>query len=270
MKDRSAFLLTFAFFLLAPVLLNANIIVKNGLTHENEAASGEYYEGSLELQNDADIPQEVKIYQADYFFYADGRILYTDPGKLERSNAHWITFSPKRLTIPPKEEISVRFSVKVPADKMLSGSYWSVFMVEGIPDESPESTKFKPQESGLGVRQVFRYAIQIVTQIGAVGKKSVQFQETKLLKQGVEQFLRLDIKNNGKWWLRATVWAELYDQNGNFVGKYEAAPLRLYPETSGRFAIPLSDVPNNTYKALIIVDCGGEDIYGANLNLIIK
>ncbi|RPJ04945.1 MAG: hypothetical protein EHM28_13100 [Spirochaetaceae bacterium] len=259
-----------AVFFLALLPLQADMLIKGGLTHEKEAAIGQTYEGSLEIQNNGDKPAEVKVYQTDYFFYADGRVIYGEAGKLGRSNAHWITFSPKTAIVPPKETLAVRYTVKVPEDSSLAGTYWSMMMVEEVPETSPESTLAKPDRVGMGIRQVFRYGVQFMTHIGQTGARSIKFISTKLQKAGVAQHLELDVENSGQRMLRAEVYAELYDPKGTFMGKFEAEPLRLYPGTSGRFKIDLSKIPNDTYKALVVVDCGGSDIFGANLNLVIK
>jgi hypothetical protein len=257
-------------FLLLSFPLQADVLVKGGLTHEKEAAIGQSYDGSLELQNNGDKPAEVKVYQTDYFFYADGRVIYGEAGKLDRSNAHWITFGPKTFVIPPKETVAVRYTVKVPEDSSLAGTYWSMMMVEEVPASSPESTLARPDRVGMGVRQVFRYGVQFMTHIGQTGTRSIKFLATKLQKEGVTQYLVLDVENSGQRMLRAEVYAELYDPRGTYMGKFAADALRLYPGTSGRFKIDLSKIPNDTYKTLVVVDCGGTNIFGANLNLIIK
>jgi hypothetical protein len=250
--------------------LGAQIIVKGSMTHEKTAAPGESYTGAFEIQNPDEKLQEVKIYQTDYLFYADGRVLYGDPGKIPRSNAGWISFSPKRLTIPPKDTVSVQYTVKIPADQTLVGTYWSIFMVEGIPEDSPESTVGDKKKISMGVRQVFRYGIQVVTHIGDTGTRSLKFISTKLVKKGVKQVMELAAENTGERWLRSFIWVELYDAAGNYFGKFEGERLRLYPGTSVKYTIDLSAVPNNTYKALVVIDCGGKDIFGANFNLVIK
>ena len=95
---------------MSPALLGADVLIQGPLTHEKQALPGETFEASIDIQNNQDTPQDVKVYQTDYLFYADGRILYGDPGKIPRSNAHWISFSPKRLTIPPHDTVSVSYT----------------------------------------------------------------------------------------------------------------------------------------------------------------
>ncbi|MCW8965328.1 MAG: hypothetical protein OQK82_01375, partial [Candidatus Pacearchaeota archaeon] len=149
--------------------------------------------------------------------------------------------------------------------------YWSVFMVEGIPKESPESIDGAPEKIGMGIEQVFRYAVQMVTHVGESGKKNIQFIGTRLLKiDNKQQILELDVENTGELMLRATLWAELYGLEGQYVGKFEAGSLRIYPGTSVRFKVDLTSVPKSNYMAMVVVDSGGESVFGANINLVLK
>ncbi|MBN2354200.1 MAG: hypothetical protein JXD23_16650 [Spirochaetales bacterium] len=258
-----------AFFTFSALPLAAQLLIMGSMTHEKTAAVGESYDGVIEIQNNGDKPSEAKIYQTDYLFYADGRVLYGDPGKTPRSNAAWITFTPKRLTVPPHDKAMVHYTVKIPSDTSLTGTYWSIFMVEGVPEESPESSSGKTKIT-MGVRQVFRYGIQVVTHIGDTGTRSLQFLNTKLVKQDSKQYFIIEAENTGERWLRSAIWVELYDKNGNYFGKYEGDRLRLYPGTSVRYTLDLTSVPNGMYKALVVIDCGGSDIFGANFNLVLK
>ena len=249
--------------------LSADIVINGPMTYEKTAAPGETYEGVIELQNTEAGPQELKVYQTDYLFYADGRVLYGDPGKTPRSNAAWIDVSPKRAVIPPKDKLSLRYLVKVPADAALVGTYWSMIMIEGIGSGSPESAT-GPGKTAMGVRQVFRYGVQMVTHIGDSGTRSLKFLSSKLFRQKGRLLFQLEAENTGERWLRSVMWVELYDLKGAFVGKFEGGRLRLYPGTSVRYTADLTSVPNGTYKALAVIDCGGKDIFGANFNLVLK
>jgi hypothetical protein len=93
---------------------------------------------------------------------------------------------------------------------------------------------------------------------------------TRLVKKDAQQLLEIDVENNGERCLRSQIRAELYDLEGNYVGKFGGKLFRIYPATSVRFSVDFGKVPNNTYKALVVIDCGGTDIFGANMNLIIK
>ena len=259
-----------ALALLAPLECGAGVVVVGSLTHEHEVQPGRSYEGSIEVQNPTEKPLEIRVYQTDYFFYADGTSLYGEPGNLPRSNARWLTFSPKQATIPPKDGVTIRYTITVPADDTMKGTWWSMLMVEEVPEGSPESSTPSKDEVSLGIRQVFRYGIQVATHIGASGSRRLRFTQVRLSADKEKRSLIVDLENTGERWLRVALWTELYDAEGRYVGRFEGGTHRLYPGTTARFTADLVGVRDATYKALIVADCGGDDVFGADVSLVLR
>jgi hypothetical protein len=242
----------------------AGVSIIGGLSHEKKAKPGEIYKGSVLIKNSNAEPQEVKVYQTDYQFYFDGNNNYGPPGKSERSNADWLAVAPRRLVIPPNDTLVVNYTVKVPNDPNLVGTYWSMLMVEGIPKSSPESSQAEKDKAKIGITQIMRYGIQIITNIGDTGERNLKFLQTKLLRETEGRFLQVDIGNTGQRWLRASLWVDLYDKSGGYIGKFDSGGKHIYPGTSVRYKVNLTGVPQGAYKALVVADCGGNDIFGAN------
>lgn len=249
----------------------AQVSVVGGLSYDRDARAGETYEGSFIVKNDSQEPQETKIYQRDYSFSADGRNFYGEPGSISRSNAGWIAFSPSYIMIPPSGSVTVTYQVRVPRDSStvrLTGSYWSMLMVEAIPPGSPESSIRRGDSTSLALLQTVRYAVQIATHIANTGTRAVRFLDAKLIKQeSGERVLQVDIENTGDRWMRPDFHVELFNANGESRGKIPGARFRIYPGTSVRQSIPLRDIPAGTYKALVVVDAGGDDVFGAQYTL---
>lgn len=268
MKSKTGMVLLGLFFCsIMPFVSVAGVSVTSGLTYEKGAQVGGSYQGAIQLRNNGAVPQEVKVYQSDYLFYSDGSNIYGEPGKDPRSNADWITFSPHRFTIPPKGTAQVGYTVQVPDDPNQSGSYWSMLMVEGVSLASPEATKQKKNKITVGITQVMRYGLQMITHIGDTGIRKLKFVKTKVLKTEEKRILQIDMENIGERWLRPFLWAELYNEEGISKGKFPGGKSRIYPGTSVRFRIDFSQVPTGTYKALIVADCGGDDLFGATYTL---
>jgi hypothetical protein len=251
---------------------DAGAAVLGGLTRETTAQVGQTYRSTILLSNRELEPQEVKLYQTDYVFFCDGTTQYGQPGKLQRSNADWITFSPSRLTIPPQGQSVVNYTIEVPDDSSLTGTYWSMLMVELIGKGSPESAlPPKEGEIRLGVRQIVRYGTQIVTHIGDTGTPKPRFIGTKLLAENENgRILQIDLENDGDRWMQPRLWAEVFDEKGRSMGKFEGGTKRVYPGTSVRFQLDLSDVPQGKYKALVVGDAGGDQVFGATYTLKIQ
>ena len=266
----STWLAALVFFGLAAFAAQAAVIVVGPLAYEHEAQPGRVVEGTLEVRNPEDRSQEVKFYQSDYRFFADGTTEYGEPGKLPRSNALWMSFQPKQATIPPRESVTLRYTIRVPEDPALSGTYWSLLMVEPIPEGSPESSSPDPRKTTLGIREVLRYAVQIAVHIGATGRRELKFAQLRLTEEGGKRLLAVDVENTGERLLHGRFWTEIYDSGGRYVGRFEGGERRLYPGTSVRFKADLPGLENASYKALIVVDCGGDDVFGASANLLLS
>lgn len=266
MRTKIIFLASFFCFFISS-LTEGGVSIIGGLTYQQEAALGETYKGSFFVKNTEAEPQEVRIYQTDYQFHCDGTNNYGPAGKLERSNADWLSFNPHRLIIPPNDVVTVNYVVKVPADSNLTGTYWSMLMVEGVPKGSPRSSQPEKDETKIGVTQITRYGVQMITHIGDTGERKLKFLETKLIRDAEGRVLQVDIENVGQRWLRPSLWVELYDESGSHVGKFEGGKKRIYPGTSVRYKVDLRNVPKGKFKALVVADAGGDYIFGANYTL---
>lgn len=250
--------LALLFVLTSSYKAKARISVVGDMVHEKIVAAGESYHGAILLQNDGDDPVRVKIYRTDYLFHADGQYLYPQAGHFPRSNAKWISPRSSRLTIPAHGKNTVYYSVQVPDTDTLSGSYWSMIMIQEIP---PVSGETKASKKKATVKSVFRYGVQIVTHIGDTGVRQLTFLSATLLNKNKKRILQVDIENTGERALRPTVLANLYDANGRHIGNFGGAQYRTYPGTSARFKIDLSKIKPGAYKAFIIADCGDNGLF---------
>jgi hypothetical protein len=140
-------------------------------------------------------------------------------------------------------------------------------MVEGVPKSSRESSQAEPGKTKLGITQITRYGIQMITHIGQTGEPKLQFLDTKVCKGENKRIMQVDVENVGQRWLRPVLWVELYDENGGHIGRFEGQKKRIFPNTSVRYKVDLSNVEKGDYKALVLADGGGDYIFGANYTL---
>lgn len=245
----------------------AQITVRSPLADDRDAAPGETYEGTLIVRNESGEPQQAKLYQTDYLFQSDGSNRYDLPGSTPRSNAAWIELGERLLTLAPGETVPVTYRVRVPEE--VAGSYWSLLMVEGVPKGSAESTlgEVRP-EPRYGMRQVTRYGVQVATHIRGTGAAEVGFENVRL-RPGEDgaKVLEVDVRNDGDRFAHSTMWIELYGTDGAAHGRRDGAAYRLYPTTSVRQQVDLSDLAPGAYEVLVIVDVGGDQVVGAQYAL---
>ena len=241
---------------------NASISIIGSLTKEYTVSFGEKIEGTITLQNTGKSMTEAKIYQRDYMFFCDGSIIYGDPAKEERSNASWIRFNPSYLVIPAKVKVIVNFIITIPNASSLKGTYWSVLMIEEVPPTYP---RFKNR--GIAIKSVVRYGVQMITHLGNTGIRNLKFIGSRVINEQNKLLLEVDLKNTGQRLLRPFLWVELYEDSGKKVGRFDGRKMRTYPNTSIRQRVDLSKISIGSYKALVVADCGGEDIYGITYTL---
>ena len=247
--------------LILPGNSRAEFAVSGGMTHERESGPGEVYNGVITLRNNGAEPQEIKVYQRDYLFYADGKNIYGESGTAPRSNAGWIRFSPERLTVPAHGQSDISFQVSVPHDATLTGTYWSMLMVEGIATASETPTNDE-KTSSMGITHVMRYGYQVISHMGNSGIRQLKFINTKLTNENGRRILLIDVENTGERLQRPALWAELCDEKGGVIGRFEGGKYRVYPATSVRYTFDLTEVPFGVYKALVVADSGEDDLFG--------
>jgi hypothetical protein len=258
-------LLTALWLWSVPTFVSAAVVVTSSMTQENTAQPGEIYQGVIELKNNAKVSAAAKVYQTDYSFSADGRSnSFGEAGKMKRSNANWLQLSQGQFTVPPQSALKVNYQIRVPDDATLTGSYWSMLMVEQVPDPM-----VKNSEASAQMTQKMRYAVQVITQIGTTGTGELAFIEPKVLKNNGNPLFTVDIKNTGERLLRPTISLELYNQQGTSLSKLEGSKFLLYHNTSRRFNINLKDVPSGKYTGLVVADAGGNDLFGAQMEILI-
>ncbi|WP_373508744.1 hypothetical protein [Thiocapsa sp.] len=257
--------------LIANPMVQAGVVLESALTFEKVSQSGEIYRGKLLLRNTEDTPGEAKLYQTDYEFSVNENIRYGEPGRLARSNANWIRLSRNQVTVPGNSTEVIEFEVKVPSGQgsALNGTYWSMIMVEPIDQRSAESMS-DLEDGSVQIKQVMRYAVQVVTHIGNTGSTGLSFTNPGLTTEGNEHIFAIDVENTGQRWVRPNLWLELYNESGKPIGKFEGPGKRLYPSTSARIKVQLGDVPTGKYLGLVVADGTGDDLFGANVELDIE
>ncbi|HET9452845.1 MAG TPA: hypothetical protein VFO66_01075 [Gemmatimonadaceae bacterium] len=260
---RSSFLL--GALLLTPFAARAQIAVVGSTVEERVAAAGESYVGTVVVRNLTQQDQPVRIYQTDYMFFADGTSHFNDPGTTARSNASWITPTVRSLLVPPQSEMTVTYTVKVPASDSLKGTYWSAIMVEGAPNEANRSSGGRPQ---VGVGSVMRYAVQVATHIQASGSRKVTFANSKFLTNpDSTQSFELDVLNAGDRGYRPALWIEVYDAEGALKANARQERGLLYPGTSLRQAFALGRLAPGTYRAIVFADSGEDAVFASQFTI---
>ncbi len=247
----------------------AGVSAVGGLSRRHTAEPGGRYDGVILVRNRGDTEREVVVYQTDFRRNHEGRRTYSEPGRLARSNAGWVTLSPERFIIPPGSSEQVYYTVSVPEDENLRGTYWSMVMVEPIDTPDPETVGAEETKVSVGIRVTGRTGIHMITNIGETGERDIRIMDRTLVQDDEGRvFLQMDIENTGERHISARIWTELYNDEGMNVGRFGAERTRmgLLPGNSSRQRINLTHVPPGSYQALVIIDDDSEEVFGAQLS----
>lgn len=248
----------------------AQVSVEGSTVRDRRAQPGETYSGTFTVANASAEPQEARIYQTDYVTNAAGANTYGPAGTTPRSNGAWVSVTPATVVVPPRSTREVTFTVTVPADRSLSGSYWSMVMVEGLPRGSAESTLSSDPNHHVQAAVVtrVRYAVQVITQVGAPAKPVATFQApaVRSAADGTKE-LQVDVANAGIRSFTPAFTMELYAQDGTRVAHVAASREILYPGTSLRQRFALGALGAGTYRALVTLDAGDDTVFGAQYTL---
>ena len=238
--------------------------VSSPLVEVFELVPGQSAMGAIVATNGDSQPAEVRLYQTDYSFLADGRSSFGSPGVLPRSNASWVNLPLNAVTIPPKSAVSIPYRVEAPQGS-LKGTYWSLVMVEGV---APGQKSPNDQPS---ITSTIRYAIQVIIEFKDRGIRLLKIINPNFsqdAKGGMT--LQVDLQNEGDCSLRPKVSLELYDQQGTGRPPVEGTKTRIYPGCSTRQTLALGELPPGNYQAVLIADNGDSYVVGARYKLAVK
>jgi len=265
-----AFLLAWLPVPLAHAQSGSGVGILGKMTREMTLEPGGKGQGEIIVVNETDKQQDVRVYQTDHRNSAEGETWYDEPGTQPRSNAAWISFTPQTLSLAPHTKATLSFSLLVPEDDKLVGTYWSCIMVE--PQAlAPRPVKDETGTVTVNVTTVFRFATAVITHIGDTGTCELKFVSKQLLNtDDGKRILQVDVQNVGERALRPTVWVEIYAADGTSVGRFDSRQGRVFPGCTSRFRTDLTAVAAGKYEALVIADNGDENVFGARYSLEIQ
>ncbi len=248
------------------VAINATGGVTVGdLTYLVELSPGETYHDYLEVKNTGQSVERVRIYLTDYTFTNDGTARYPKAGSLPRSNAGWIELEvgPEPVEILGGETVRIPYTIRVPEDEALTGTYWSMVNVIVQPSSSRQET------SVFHVKQTYGYGIQTITNIGKSGSRDVKILGLDRGERDGASFLEVTVRNTGERMLEPVVTLELYDHSGQLrsSGENRGGKKLIYPGSSTNFEVPIDDLAPGPYEGLLIVNNLDQYVWGAGTTI---
>lgn len=257
-------------FVALPPLQAGAVSVEIGPFELNLRPGDEYF-GSVRVWNNELDPVDIRIYPGDWLQTPIGE-QYLDVGEVPNSMTEWMHVSPDHMTIPGGGSSEIYFQIKVPDDPELTGSYWGIFFVEGVPGLS-ELEPTEDQIPSLGLKIVLRHGIKIYVTIPGTEDKKAKFTTAKTMaSEGGGMAFVATLENHGNTYIRPEAWIEIHDWNGNIVYTDDHRTITILPEMERDYTFELGDmgIQPGRYVALIIADYGAVSLVAAQAEIEIK
>ncbi|MDZ4698432.1 MAG: hypothetical protein SH809_01895 [Rhodothermales bacterium] len=249
----------------------AQLSVHGRLMDDRTVRPGDRYAGSFLVRNDSNTPRDVQVLQHDYRLDSDSLATLRPPATHRRSNAGWIVVSPSRFSVAPGEARRVDYDITVPArlkGAPPAGSYRSLLSVSDLAIESTHGAfQFIADAVASPATHDVRQSVQLATHIEGTGHANLLFRGVDVHDEAGVRIMTADLENTGDVMIEPLISVELYTPAGELVERHQAMSLRLYPGDSLRHRLPLDTLNAGSYEALIVVDAGGENIFGAQYTL---
>ena len=236
----------------------ASILIPTSLTQENQVVTGQTIHGMIPIQNNGEEKVTVRVTLADYLFNAKGESSFPSKGTCPRSNSSWLKTTKMYFEVAPHATYSFPYTIEVPSDASLEGTYWSIFLIEPVEEKNSPSDK----EKSLGIQTIIRYGVQVITHIGK-GSYNLKVLDKKIVQEGDKKTFTISVENPGTLMQAPVMSVELVDKEGKKVGRFEAAKQRILPSCSVSYQVDISTIPSGNYTAMVILDHGESAFFGA-------
>ncbi|QWX84014.1 hypothetical protein H0I23_16445 [Cellulophaga sp. HaHaR_3_176] len=240
----------------------ANVSVVNGLTHVYSGASGDLITGEVILINYSSVEQRVKFKIGEAIYSCNESRIFSFDKTHEYSSSAWINSNVNERVLAPKEQYVLKFTIQIPKDEVLRGSFWSVLMVSV---DNPIKEEMFKNEIGLNTK--IQYAVGLITNVNTVDDVNIDFNEVKSNKAlNDSKDLKISMKNNGLFSEAVTLTLEVYNQQGTKIKEYKSRRLLVFPSLCRDYQINISDLPKGEYECVLLADAR-ESFIGTNVKL---
>lgn len=251
-------------FLFHSLSATAKIVVLNGLTHIHNTGLGQVVTGKIQVKNVGLKPEKVLVYKRDLLQTCDGKNDFAVAGSQERSSAKWLETNIDEKLLKEGEEYEILYTIRIPQENVLNGSYWSMLMIEGADPVNEELQK------GVSIGSKIRYAIQVITDIGTVENPKLSFENIFFKKTSpLIKTVNVKLRNPGTFMVRPKLLLEIYSKDGQKLKVLESTSQKVYPLSCKDYEIEIKDLPKGTYDAILVADYGA-DLFGTNLVIEIE
>jgi P pilus assembly chaperone PapD len=218
--------------------------------------------GLLLLMNPNDEPAEVDI--STIFGYpvtdsAGGMQLYTAkrPDASAPSAASWVKVFPRRVTIPPHMQQSVRLLVSPPAG-IPDGEYWSRLIITARGGKLPVTAAVDSGAVKIGLSLEVKTIIPLLYRKGKL-ETGVALSDLRAEVRGDSLVVRARLERRGNAAALGTVRGEVIDAAGRVRATFDS-PISTYYVMRPRLTAPIDSLAPGSYRLRLAVSAVRPDL----------
>ena len=242
--------------------------------HEYLAKPGDTISGIARITGFNDIPKNLVLHAASLVRDPNNTRDYgSDQSGLTdtRSIVDWMTFTPDQVSVKKGETRYVKYTIQIPKDASLNGSYWCELIISDSPDAEKQLEAIKKQQAGgtserkVGVVAVFEYAVRIIITIQGTETRKATFRSiTNAVEKGAP-VVRAVFSNEGNVYLQPKVWLDIKDVTGKTIYHQPHPGRTVLPASALDFDFDMSEVvlDPGDYAMLVVADYGVPKMVGA-------
>lgn len=196
---------------------------------------------SVSLFSTSSNATDLTVSDSDWTQSESGRLSFVGSGADPHSASAWLTLPSSVVQVPAKSSVDYRFSVTVPDDAALEGTYKTVIFFETGPSSAPNASNALLTRQRLGL-------ILYVTVAGTErnGSKLVDM-------YGDGNTVHAIIANQGNTVMRFSGTLEVRDSSGTTVTSVPVRGGVALRESQRDVSVPMPDLPKGYYVLLLLL-----------------
>lgn len=211
---------------------------------------------SFSVSNESDQVVEATLYLNDWDRDENGENRFSESGRLPQSCGRYLRVFPLSLRLPPHTQQAVRVSLEGDGADSFDKTCWSVVFVESTAQR---------QARGRAIAYVTRLGVKLYVVPPNLPKEGEV--ESVAIRDSIGRRLILNFRNTGDvpLWPHGSVEFRRLD-----ASVAETVPIEEFPVLPGslrRLTLPLPALPRGRYIALALIDYGGSDVAGGQVQL---
>ena len=185
--------------------------------------------------------EDLTVSKGDWTQDTNGTVSFLPPGSGTYSSAPWVTLSADSVAVPADGQASYRFTVSVPEDSTLNGTYRTVVFFETRPSAGAASG------STLRMRQRLGFVLYVTV-------AGTQQNGSKLSDMYVDgSAIHAIVSNVGNTLMRYTGSIEVRNVSGDTVERVRLPGGPILRESERDIAVKMPDLPKGYYVLLLLL-----------------